>query len=395
MSPSFQHTWKLVVCYYLLLLVIQLPSSTPFQPIYRRTHIIAANHRKSNPKNPYHFLLLSKKSSEGAGDNEDDDRAGMNDAFQSLDGLSSLDLGDLKDDTKKADGSDIKTDELLKTVSSAISNSGSTDTSRNSDIGSSSSDEVKLYSEIYEELEKEGEDGIYDNIMGDMIGSTNTDDNGDRVMKDVDGIGSLVQEEDTLTAVEISQDTDELMKRALEEAMDEVKSKAPNPGNSDLAESILDDKEMMKEINAIFDRANEKLLDGIAEIKNEQAALTEASAKSRSNLLKDEEQRLAEAQGSVVRLVDKVKQETVEVEKAMEDLKEAQEELMKDPLMKAADLKSGGIVKQGALVGALLFSFRSFGEVLLLAGPNGVDHGFAAAVQAGIALACAAYFVFV
>ncbi len=123
--------------------------------------------------------------------------------------------------------------------------------------------------------------------------------------------------------------------------------------------------------------------------------MTEASAKSRSDSLKDEEKRLAEAQGSVVRLVDKVKEETVEVEKAMEDLKRAQEELMNDPLMKAADLKSGGIVKQGALVGALLFSFRSFGEVLLLAGPNGADHGVAAAVQAVIALACAAYFIFV
>merc|ERR1712038_785902 len=167
--------------------------------------------------------------------------------------------------------------------------------SNSSDNESSSSDQAKLYTEIYEELKKGGEDGIYDNIMDEMTDSNNTNGKGGRVIKDADGIGSLVKEEETLTAVEISQDTDMLMKRALEEAMDEVKSKAPEPGRSDLTESILDDKEMMKEINAIFDRANEQLLDSIAEIKDEQAALTEASARSRSDSLKDEEQRLAEA----------------------------------------------------------------------------------------------------
>lgn len=91
----------------------------------------------------------------------------------------------------------------------------------------------------------------------------------------------------------------------------------------------------------------------------------------------------------------KVKEETLEVEKAMEDLQKAQEQLLDDPLMKAADLRSGGIVKTASLAGALLFSFRSFGELLLLTQPNGADHGMAAAIQAVIAVACAAYFFFV
>ena len=120
--------------------------------------------------------------------------------------------------------------------------------------------------------------------------------------------------------------------------------------------------------------------------------MTEESAKVRSDSLKNEEQRLAEAEGSVSRLVGKVKEETQEVEKAVADLKMAQEELLQDPLMKAVDLKSGGMVKQGALVGTLLFSFRSLGELLLMTGPNGADHGVAAAVQGVIAVACAGYF---
>ena len=122
--------------------------------------------------------------------------------------------------------------------------------------------------------------------------------------------------------------------------------------------------------------------------------MTKASSESRSNSLKDEEQRLAEAEGSVSRLLEKVKEETLEVEKAMEDLQKVQEDLMKDPLMKAIDLKTGGIAKQGALAGALLFSFRSVGELILMSGSNGAEHGAAAAIQGVIAVACAAYFTF-
>lgn len=124
------------------------------------------------------------------------------------------------------------------------------------------------------------------------------------------------------------------------------------------------------------------------------AALSEESANARKEALKGEEERLAEAQGSVSRLLGKVKEETLEVEKAMVDLQQAQEKLLDDPLMKAADMRSGGIVKTASLAGALLFSFRSVGELILLTGSNGVDHGIAAAIQAVIAVACAAYFFF-
>lgn len=94
------------------------------------------------------------------------------------------------------------------------------------------------------------------------------------------------------------------------------------------------------------------------------------------------------------RLLNKVKDETDEVEKAMRDLQKAQQELLNDPLMKAADMRSGGIVKQGALAGALLFTFRSLGELLLMTGPNGADHGVAAAIQGAIAVLCVVLLLF-
>ena len=110
--------------------------------------------------------------------------------------------------------------------------------------------------------------------------------------------------------------------------------------------------------------------------------------------MQEESDRLAEAEGSVTRLVEKVKRETEAVASAMADLEEAKKQLQADPLSQASDLKKAGIIKQGALVGALLFTLRSVGDLSMMTGPDGSSHGVAAAVQGVIALACALYFFF-
>ena len=94
--------------------------------------------------------------------------------------------------------------------------------------------------------------------------------------------------------------------------------------------------------------------------------------------------------------------ETDEVQKAMEDLELAKNEAsgngggsgsIEDT---AIDLKKGGIVKQAALVGGLLFGSRAFTETILVVGsPYGDEHFVPAVVQAGIAVVCAAYFFLV
>ena len=122
--------------------------------------------------------------------------------------------------------------------------------------------------------------------------------------------------------------------------------------------------------------------------------MSEKSATKRSERVTDEEQRLAEAERSVSRLVDTVKKETLEVERALADLKEVQGELEDDPLMKAADLKAAGLVKQGALVGTVLFTARALGDLIAIGGVDGSAHATAAAIQGIIALFCAAYFFF-
>jgi len=99
--------------------------------------------------------------------------------------------------------------------------------------------------------------------------------------------------------------------------------------------------------------------------------------------------------------MNKVKQQTQEVESAVSNLKDAQEKLSSDPLLQASELKQAGIIKQAALVGAMLFTFRSVGDlgsmVSSISSPSDelfASHGYAAAVQGVIALICAVYFKF-
>lgn len=113
------------------------------------------------------------------------------------------------------------------------------------------------------------------------------------------------------------------------------------------------------------------------------------NAASRMELEAENEKRMQVAQESMENMLKKVSEETLEVEKAVRDLKAAQEELGQDPLYK---LKSGGIVKQASLVGTALFSVRAVTELAAMAGPNGEAHTLPALIQGVIAFVCAAYF---
>jgi hypothetical protein len=122
----------------------------------------------------------------------------------------------------------------------------------------------------------------------------------------------------------------------------------------------------------------------------------------RSSSIEAEERRLVEAEESVSRLVSKVRQETQEVEKAVLNLKDTQEKMSEDPLLQAAALKRAGILKQAALIGAMLFTFRSLGDLGSMLSSIGsssdgliASHGYAAAIQGIIALVCAVYFKFI
>jgi hypothetical protein len=115
--------------------------------------------------------------------------------------------------------------------------------------------EIQLYKDMINELKTTKEDGLYDTILADMGGL-------------LTGIGQLI-ETDTMETDLRPDDTEELLTQALEEALNDIKEKIPMV-NSD---NILDNKEIMKEIEVLFDRGNKKLLENLEEIRKEQVSI--------------------------------------------------------------------------------------------------------------------------
>jgi len=380
-----------------------------FSPAIGRAHLVLppSSARGRGPATGYVQLHASKK------DEADDDDA-MANAFKALDGLSADDFGDddatLSSGVKRVSGDD-GSDE-------AISFDGAPE------------EEIKKYKEMMTELESEGDGGIYDAIRDEMGGGSaggapyNTVEEAvvkeTSILDDADGLGSSDDEEEgsdeaaviadidvsvsekdvskapPLTAGDVVReatgqppkpDMEKFMEAAVTEALEEAREQSPdvNP------QSIRDDEELMAEINAIFDKANDKLLDSVNEMKAEQDSYVQKESEGRQDLFKESEQRLVDAEQSVSRLMNTVSKETTEVERALADLELERAKFDSSPLAKMAGLKEGGIVKQMSFVGLVLFSLRTVTEILQIAGPNGESHATAAAIQGVIALACGAY----
>merc|ERR1712087_426393 len=161
-----------------------------------------------------------------------------------------------------------------------------------------------------------------------------------------------------------------------------------------MGEQLLEDEELRKGIEEIFDRAGKKLRLEVEAMKREQEAVTEGASKQGLEYLESEKQRISEAEESVSRLIQKVAKETDEVQKAMEDLELAKNEASDGSIENTAiDLKKGGLIKQASLVGGLLFGSRAVTEtILVVSSPYGDEQFAPAIVQAVIALVCAACF---
>mmetsp|Transcript_20772 Transcript_20772/g.42674 ORF Transcript_20772/g.42674 Transcript_20772/m.42674 type:complete len:456 (+) Transcript_20772:87-1454(+) len=361
-----------------------------------------------------------------------DQREGMAEAFAALDKLTADDFDDL-------------------TPLSFSPEDGGGD-------GAGSKEEVnfeqsaKLYMDMQVELSDMGEDGVYSDILDDLASSDENAANvkkkdflsrGDKeeetllgkaldeaALSDADGIGN-VDSSEILTTADVTRDVlnqdiqpslsmEDFMTKAVEEAVSDIaaststssSSSKASAGESDegtlqarpteiaaTAQQLLQDEELRREIEEIFDRAGDKLRAKVEDMKKEQEAVTKEASKKGLDYLESEKKRLAEAEESVSRLIQKVAKETDEVQKAMAELERVKNEAgtgnggLEDT---ALDLKKGGIVKQAALVGGLLFGSRAFTETILVLGsPNGEEHVVGAIGQALFALVCAAYFFLV
>jgi len=192
-------------------------------------------------------------------------------------------------------------------------------------------------------------------------------------------------------------DTEKFMDKAIKEAIEEAKEKDNSVTIEDAKESFLDNKEIMSEIEKIFEKANDELLEELEDIREEQAALAkeqaERNSKTSLDRIEETEKRMEVAQGNMKKMLDKVNAETQAVENAIDDLRNAQtasEGGIDDQLV---SLKTGGLAKQAALAGGLLFTLRSGAETIaFLSGDP--SHVLPALIQGALAIACIVGFIF-
>ena len=226
-------------------------------------------------KNSFLFVLQAKDD-DNDDEEEQDDREGMENAFRSLDGLSSIDLTD--DDTPTITPTNTDSEENFSKSMSELEQ-----ILKASDLEPAkleSEEEMKMYADMYNELQEDGEEKMYDDIFKNMGGGKgpkltieNAVDAEEKVLDDADGIGMTTDDDEIqISAEELSQDSKDFMEKAVKEALAEAKTMGAPVSSSD-PNSIFKDEEMMKELNEIFDKANDQLLASIAEMKEEQVRL--------------------------------------------------------------------------------------------------------------------------
>jgi vacuolar-type H+-ATPase subunit I/STV1 len=251
---------------------------------------------------------------------------------------------------------------------------------------------AKVFLEMQSELSTRGEEGLYDDILGDLSGdvedvttfsSAVTDDDvtdlgraldeasDNLVLSDADGLGLDDETPLTLTTADVTNDVltqdvepslsmEDFMSKAVTEALTEVNAAEDLTGDSNAssdagstqnmalaAEQLLEDEQLRKEIEDIFDKAGEKLRMEVAAMKKEQESVTKVASDQGLEYIESEKQRLTEAEESVSRLIQTVAARTDEVQKAMEELERAKYDAgdgSGSSIEKTAlDLKQGGV----------------------------------------------------
>lgn len=313
----------------------------------------------------------------------------MEDAFRELDALgkSSLDKKDGLKSTVKLDD-----DARAALKSDAEANTKSLEK------------EAQLFTSMLEDSDQDA----YGDVMKDLGGTAkempasvvdSDSDSGRQIIDIVENTDDVNAPKSPLPKSE--EDPEQFMNQAIQEALDEARTMSPSDSaGKKMSDSILDDEEIMKEIEEIFEKGNEKLLASLDEIRQEQNALAKESAERRTKVAMDNaaesdgetKQRLASAEKSMEKQLSRVDKERAEVEKAVADLKKVQQDLEADPLMKM----TSSVLKPAALAGVLLFSVRSVLDFVAMTG-GGIDseaHMTAALIQAGVALVCGIFLLF-
>lgn len=138
----------------------------------------------------------------------------------------------------------------------------------------STEEEVKMYADMLGELSDKGEEGIYDKLRMDLTASgVNLDTlmdaaEADSESGDDDDDEAIRRPNPPEQKFEIEENQDEMIDRIMKEALEEAQGASPEIE----IDSLEDNEEMMKEINALFDRAAVEMKAAAAQIKQDQVS---------------------------------------------------------------------------------------------------------------------------
>ena len=221
--------------------LLRIDSCVPFHvPHSLRTQ------KLSSALTPNCLVLAASKKRDNNEDDEAQSEPGMAEAFRQLEALESL--GDNNKENKATTPSRPSIDAKNVTI---------TDVSK-----APPEKQVQVYKEMVQELESTDQEDLYATVLKDMGGSP-TSSKKEETTSTTPSVLSDSDDEPSETG-----STEDFMNQALDEALKEIKLK--NPSSVD---SILDDKEIMKEIEAIFERGSEQLIQSLDEMRIEQVRL--------------------------------------------------------------------------------------------------------------------------
>jgi hypothetical protein len=200
----------------------------PTRSFYRRTTVGPQEISNADLSRHSNTILFSKE--------EDGVSKGMEDAFRQL-----ADLNALGDDSFTVPEKKVQQDEAFAKAMQGLDLKGMEGANP-----STPEADFALYSDMATEASRSSEFDLEGDVKSEMGGSkTNKFDQSTR-------------------------DTEKFMEKALDEAIKEAKAKGDTSVDK---ESLLDNKDIMKEIEAIFDRASEKLLEGLEDVRKEQVGI--------------------------------------------------------------------------------------------------------------------------
>jgi hypothetical protein len=217
----------------------------------------------------------------GANKKEDDSvqkRPGMDEAFRQLEALNSLD----DPEEYVPPPAKIKLDTNVVWDQTTVGTTNSPETSENVAAASVSLEQdFAVYRDMAQELELNEEAAAYAEVVAELGNSAlQTNDTYSQVLYDLGGTTTGKPKTASTSAttappsvLSLNEDsvnvdpaaTEAFMEEALQEALQEVQINNPR-----VASSILDNQEIMREIETIFDQGNAKLLASLEEIRQEQ-----------------------------------------------------------------------------------------------------------------------------